>query len=51
MTNIYDDIFEQEGNAGGIDPKFLKALSMHESGGDPNIISPVGAIGLGQFNT
>ena len=49
MTNIYDDIFEQEGNAGGIDPKFLKALSMHESGGDPNIISPVGAIGLGQF--
>lgn len=45
----YDDILNAAGKKHGIDPRLLKAVMMQESGGNPNIISDAGALGLMQL--
>lgn len=45
----YDDALNASGKKHGVDPRLLKAIMMQESGGDPNIISDAGALGLMQL--
>lgn len=45
----YDDALNAAGKKHGVDPRLLKAIMMQESGGNPNIISDAGALGLMQL--
>lgn len=45
----YDEALNAAGKKHGIDPRLLKAVMMQESGGNPNIISDAGALGLMQL--
>lgn len=45
----YDDALNAAGKKHGVDPRLLKAVMMQESGGNPNIISDAGALGLMQI--
>lgn len=45
----YANEIEYASNLYGIDPNFLGAIIMAESGGNPNAVSSAGAIGLGQL--
>lgn len=45
----YDDALNAAGKKYGVDPRLLKAVMMQESGGNPNIISDAGALGLMQI--
>lgn len=45
----YDDALNAAGKKHGVDPRLLKAIMMQESGGNPNIISDTGALGLMQL--
>jgi hypothetical protein len=47
--NAYDSLLAQAGKENNIDCTFLKAFMMTESSGNPNAVSPVGAIGLMQL--
>lgn len=50
MNNDFDTIFQDVGQKYGIDPDFLKAHSMYESGLDPKFKNPdSSASGLGAF--
>ena len=49
MTDEYDDIIEKAAKMYGHEVWFIKAIIEVESGGNPNAISPVGAIGLMQI--
>jgi len=45
----YDDVFQDAGEAWGVDPRLLKAMATTESAGHANAISPKGAQGLMQI--
>lgn len=45
----YSAMFDQAGAKWGISPKVLAAVAQTESGGNPNAVSPSGALGLMQF--
>ncbi|MBC4810889.1 lytic transglycosylase domain-containing protein [Klebsiella quasipneumoniae] len=45
----YDEALNAAGKKYGVDPRLLKAIMMQESGGNPNIISDAGALGLMQL--
>jgi cell wall-associated NlpC family hydrolase len=45
----YDDLIVQAAQANGIDPALLKGVVREESDFDPNAVSSVGAVGLGQL--
>jgi hypothetical protein len=48
-SSPYASLFEQAGARYGIDPSVLASVARHESGFDPNAVSPAGALGLMQI--
>lgn len=48
MAN-YDQWIEEAGRSYNVDPALLRLVIGQESGGNPNAISPKGAVGLGQL--
>lgn len=49
MADNYDTIINDAAAEWNLDPRLLKALILHESGGNPNAVSKAGAQGLGQI--
>ena len=49
VPSAYAGTIEQAASANGIPPALLAALVQHESGFDPNAVSPAGAEGIAQF--
>ena len=49
VPSAYAGTIEQAASANGIPPSLLAALIQHESGFDPNAVSPAGAEGIAQF--
>lgn len=49
MADDYGQFYESAGQANHIDPALLRALVQTESGGDPNAVSPSGAVGPAQL--
>lgn len=45
----YEELIRQEAKRQGVNPDLAVRLFMTESGGDPNAVSPKGAVGLGQL--
>ncbi|HET8575166.1 MAG TPA: lytic transglycosylase domain-containing protein [Candidatus Paceibacterota bacterium] len=48
VQSKYGDLIQEEAQKNGLDPKFVTAIIVVESGGDPNALSNVGAQGLMQ---
>jgi len=49
VADNYDTIINDAAAEWNLDPRLLKALILHESGGDPMAVSKAGAQGLGQI--
>lgn len=49
MADNYDTIIDDAATEWNLDPRLLKALILHESGGNPMAVSKAGAQGLGQI--
>ncbi|MFD2617090.1 lytic transglycosylase domain-containing protein [Terrilactibacillus laevilacticus] len=48
-TNTIDTLIHQSAIKNQVDPKLIQSIIQHESGGNPNAISPAGAKGLMQL--
>jgi Rod binding domain-containing protein len=49
LLSKFEDMISQAATKFGLEPALLKAVIQHESGGDPNAVSPDGAKGLMQL--
>lgn len=47
--NDYSQDFADAGQQNAVDPRLLKSIGMQESGGNPNAVSPKGAVGIMQL--